>query len=164
MLLSESHIARFFATPLGRQAQLFSLRFVFESQILAGHQRSVHGIEGEVCEERFMLVGGDKPDRFGRQTIRQMFTGRAVGETRIAIGREILVAAIGTAAIDATHVHVEPLLFWPPAFGAQVPLACEERGVPGVVQGLGQRRCFQRQAISVGGRQELRIAFPVGGP
>ena len=163
VLLHQPHVARVLAAPFRFQAEPLALLLVLLPQVLARHQRRVDGVEGEVGEERPVLVRLDELRRLGRQPVGQMLAGRAVGQARIAVGREVLVAAVRAAAVDAAHVDVEALVLRPPAFRPEVPLAGEERGVARGLHRLGQRRRVQRQPVGVGRGQRLGVALPLFG-
>ena len=89
------------------------------------------GVEREVDEEGAVFVVGHEFAGLGGEPVFEVFAGRAVGEAGVAVGGEVLFPAVGAALFDAAEVVVEALVFGPPALGAEVPFAGEERGVAG---------------------------------
>ncbi len=82
-------------------------------------------------------------------------------ETRIAVGGEVFLPTVRTAAVDAALVHVEALVLRPPALGTEVPLAGEEGGVSRLLQHLGEGHFLQRETVGVGRGKQLRVALPL---
>ncbi len=118
-------------------------------------------VEGVVDEERTVAVPLDELRRFRGESVGQVLAFGAVLETRIAIGGEVFLPAIGAASVDAAPVHVESLVLRPPAFGTEVPLAGEEGGVSRLLQDLGEGDLFTREPVGIGRREQLRVAFPM---
>jgi hypothetical protein len=160
VLLHEAHVALALAAPFFGETKAGALLLVFLLQVGPRHERRVHGVEREIREERPILVRRDELHGLGGEPVGEVFAVGAVGEPRIAIGREVALAAIGTAAVVATEVVVEALILGPPALGAEVPLAGEERGVAGGLQRFCERGRIERQPVGVGRRQELGVALP----
>ena len=67
----------------------------------------------------------------------------AVFKASIAVGREVLLAAVWSATLDPAFVDVEALIFWKVTFGAKMPFACKERGVSILTKRLGDRYFFK---------------------
>ena len=163
MFLHQPNLACLLVTPFGFESQTLAFLLVLQPQILAGHQRGVDRVEGQIGKKRSVLVGFDELRRLGRQPVGQMLAVRAIGQPRIAVGREIPFPAIRAATVDAAHVDVEPLILRPPAFRSQMPLARKERGVTGGFHGFRQRRGFQGKPVGVRRGQQQRVAFPAFG-
>ena len=144
MILNQANITFSFASPFFLQSQLLSFGFVLLAQVDSGHQRRVNRVERKVREERLIAMSFNEASGLGREAIRQVLSFRTVLESRISVGRKILVATIGASAINASHVDVKTLIFGPPAFGSQMPFAGKERGVACRLRDLCQSRGFER--------------------
>ncbi len=103
----------------------------------------------------------DEVGRFPAEPRGQVFAVGSVLEPGIAIGREVLLPAVGTAALNAALVHVEPLVLGEKALGAEMPLAREEGGITRLLEGLGHGGLIEREPVVVGRGQHSRVALPL---
>ena len=89
-----------------------------------------------------------------------MFAIGSVGQAGVAVGRKVLLAAVGSAAVDAAPIHIEALIFRPEPFRTEMPFTGQEGRVTAGLQCLGQRRLVQRQPVGIRCRQVAGIALP----
>ena len=83
-----------------------------------------------------------------------MFALRPVLEPRIAVGREILLSAIGPAPVMTASINLEPVVLRPRTFGTEMPFTGMHRRVTGRPERLGQSRVIGRQSLEIGRRPE----------
>ena len=113
---------------------------------------AVDRIEGEVGEERLVLVLLDEPGRFLAEPDGKRLAVGAVGEVRVFVGGE--VAALGAAGVPTADVQFEAVVGRPGALAAEVPLAGEEGPVAALAEGFGEGRLFVGQVVVVVGGQQ----------
>ena len=94
------------------------------------------GIRGQVRQKRLVAVLFDEGNGFAGQTVGERLAAGAVGQFRIDPWG--VVSAHRTAGAPSALVDVESAVFRPEPFVAQVPLAGEEGGVSGLLEGLCQ--------------------------
>ncbi len=160
VLLHLADLAAALSAPARLQAQPLLLAAVLLPEVLAAHQGGVHRVEGEVGQEGLVPVLLDEAHGLGGEAVGEVLPRGPVLQPRIAVGREVLVSAVGPPACPAAGVDVEAVVLGPGPLGAQVPLPGEEGRVAGLPQGLGQGQLLRGQAVLVGRRQVRGVAPP----
>ena len=159
-VLREPHLALAFETPVIGGDFLRAL-LVFLHQLGLAHERRMHIVKPVAHEERLVLVCLDELPALRRQPVGEVLAIRAVGQLRIAVGREILLPAVRAAAVESALVHIEALRLREKLLAAEMPFARVHRGVTSGLEHLGQRGFFKRELLGVGCGQQLRRALPL---
>ena len=73
VILNRAEFARAFLAPCVFDVEIVGFLYVFFQEIGSAHERGVYGVEGEICEEGFVLMVGDESCGFGCKSIGQMF-------------------------------------------------------------------------------------------
>ena len=152
VILDEAHIAFALAAPgVGGSRAFF--RFVFRDEVGAGTDGRVHGEEGQIGEERLVLVRVDERNGVADDAVGGFGIVFGVGRWRCGLRIPELSVALG--AIAGGETGSEALRIRGEFAAAEVPLAGEERRVAAVAQRFGEGGFGEREVGGVGSGEEF---------